>query len=62
MPLFGAVCPNEKGIGMHVFLILCSNDTNSGHEGIALQLTMRKKFEVLGDVRPNAIVIDKNET
>ena len=62
MPLFGAVCPNEKGIGMHVFLMICSNDTNSGHEGIALQLTMRKKFEVLGDVRPNAIVIDKNET
>ena len=36
MPLFGVVCPNEKGIGMHVFLMLCSNDKNSGHEGIAL--------------------------
>jgi hypothetical protein len=62
MPLFGAVCPNEKDIGMPVFLMLCSNDKNSGHEGIALQLTMTKVFEVLEDIRPNAIVIDKNKT
>jgi hypothetical protein len=46
---------------MHVFLMLCSNDKNSGHEGIALQLTMRNFFEVLGGVRLNAIVIDKNK-
>jgi hypothetical protein len=62
MPLFGVVCPNEKSIGMHVFLMLCSNDKNSGHEGSALQLTMTKVFEVLEDIRPNAIVVDKNKT
>ena len=50
MPLFRVVCHNGKGIVMHVFLMLCSNDKNSGHEGIALQLTMRKVFEVLGDI------------
>jgi len=53
MPLFGVVCPNEESIGMLVFLMLCSNDKNSGHEGIALQLTMTKVFEVLGDVCSN---------
>ena len=62
MPLFGVVYFNEKGIGIPMFLMLCSNDKNSGHEETALQLTMRKVFEVLGDIRPNAIVIDKNKT
>ena len=62
MPLFGGVCPNEKGIGMLVFLMLCSYDKNSGHEEIALQLTMTKVFEVLEDIRSNAIVIDRNKT
>jgi hypothetical protein len=43
-------------------LMLCSNDKNSGHEKIALQLTMTKVFEILEDIRPNAIVVDKNKT
>jgi hypothetical protein len=51
VPLFGVVCPNEKNIGIPVFLMLYSNNKNSEHEGIALQLTMRIFFEVLKDVR-----------
>jgi hypothetical protein len=39
--------------------MLCSTDKGSGQEGVALQLNLKAVFDRLGDVRPNAIVIDK---
>jgi hypothetical protein len=42
--------------------MLCSADKGSGQEGVALELTMKAVFDRLGDVRPNAIVIDKSNT
>ena len=62
MPLFGAMCPNKTGLGMPVFLMICSNDNESGQVGIALYLTLKAVFENMDSIRPNAIVIDKDKT
>jgi hypothetical protein len=62
LPLYAAMCPNFQGIGMPIFLMLCSADKGSGQEGVALELTIKAVFDRLGDVRPNAIVIDKSNT
>ena len=62
MPLFGAMCPNKAGLGMPVFLMICSNDNESGQLGTALYLTLKVVFGNMGSIRPNAIVIDKDKT
>lgn len=62
MPLYAGVCPNTSGLGMPIFLMLCSADKDSGQEGTALWLTMRVVFKNMGAIRPNAIVIDKSKT
>ena len=62
MPLFEVVCPNVEDIGMFIYLMLCSNDKNNAYEDISLRLTIKKIFEILRYVRPNAIVINKNKT
>jgi hypothetical protein len=59
LPLYAAMCPNFQSIGMPIYLMLCSTDKGSGQEGVALQLNLKAVFDRLGDVRPNAIVIDK---
>ena len=62
MPLFGAMCPNKVGLGMPVFLMICSNDNESGQVGTALYLTLKVVFGNMGSIWPNAIVIDKDKT
>jgi hypothetical protein len=47
---------------MPIFLMLCRVDKRSRQESVALEFTMKVVFDRLGDVRPNAIVIDKSNT
>lgn len=62
MPLFSGMCPNANGLGMSVFMMLCSNDKEQGHVGTALSLTIKAVFFNMSTIRPNAIVIDKDKT
>ena len=62
MPLFAGVCPNASGLGMPIFIMLCSDDNESGQVGTALWLTMKAVFRNMDGIRPNAIVIDKDKT
>jgi hypothetical protein len=49
-------------LGMPIFLMLCSTDNETGQEQTALYLTMKAVFLNMGNIRPNAIVIDKSQT
>ena len=39
--------------------MLCTNDARSHHEQLALEMTLKKIFQRMKGVRPNALVIDK---
>jgi hypothetical protein len=62
LPLYAAIVPNQDGIGIPVFYMLCSNVPKQGHEGIAIEIALTHVFESLGKIRPSAIVIDKHKT
>ena len=62
LPLYAAMCPNNRRYGRPIFLMLCSKDYQEGHEATTLRLTMWAVFERMGPMRPNAIVIDKSAT
>jgi hypothetical protein len=62
MPLYAGMCPNAHGLGMPIFLMLCSADNETSEEQTALYLTMKAVFLNMGNIRPNAIVIDKSQT
>ena len=62
LPLYGAMCPNNRGYGMPIFLMLCSKDLQERYEATALKLTLRAVFERMGPIRPNAKLIDKSAT
>ena len=62
LPLYAAMCPNNRGYGMPIFLMLCSKDYQAGHEATPLKLTLQAVFERMGPITPNAIVIDKSTT
>ena len=53
------MCPNGRGLGMPIFIMLCLSDVKSGQESMALKLMMKVVFYKMGSVRPNAIIIDK---
>ncbi|KAJ7558833.1 hypothetical protein O6H91_04G058000 [Diphasiastrum complanatum] len=59
LPLYAAAVPNQDGVGMPVFFMLCSADSGSRHESIALRLAFRAVFQHLS-VRPAAILINKS--
>ncbi len=61
LPLYGAVLPNQNGVGIPIWLMLCSNDVGTSQEKVALELTFKMVFAKLGQVRPAAIVIDKSQ-
>jgi hypothetical protein len=44
MPLFAGMCPNKAGLGMPIFLMLCSDDNESGQVDTALYLTIKTVF------------------
>lgn len=61
LPLYAAVLPNQNGVGIPIWLMLCSNDVGTSQEKVALELTFKTVFMKLGEVRPAAIVIDKSQ-
>jgi hypothetical protein len=61
LPLYAAIVPNQDGIGIPVFYMLCSNDVKEGHEGLAIEIALSHVFGSLGEVRPSAIIIDKHK-
>ena len=58
LPLYVAVAPNEKRVGIPLWYMLCTNDAGSHHEQLALEMTRKKIFQRMKGVRPNALVID----
>ena len=62
LPLYAAVAPNEHGVGIPLWYMLCTNDTGSQHEQLALEMTLKIIFEKMEGVRPKALVIDKSWT
>ena len=40
LPLYAAMCPNARGLGIPIFLMLCSSDVKSGQKSMALRLTI----------------------
>ena len=47
---------------MPIFYMLCSKDKGQGHQGIAIEITLEYVFKNIGNVRPSAILIDKDMT
>ena len=47
---------------MLIFLMICSNDNESGQVGTTLYLTMKAVFRNMGSIWPNAIVINKDKS
>jgi hypothetical protein len=62
MSLFAGMCPNKAGLGMPIFLMLCSDDNESGQVGTTLYLTIKAVIRNIGTIRPNATIIDKDKT
>jgi hypothetical protein len=62
MLLYAGMCPNACGLEMPIFFMLCSVDSKRGQEQTALYLTMNSVFLNMGNIRPNAIIIDKSQT
>ena len=62
LPLYVVVAPNQSGIGMPLWYILCSSETSSGEDQAALAMTLTIVFKRMSKVGPNAIVIDKSLT
>ncbi|KAI5064240.1 hypothetical protein GOP47_0020910 [Adiantum capillus-veneris] len=44
LPLYGAVLPNQTGIGIPIWLMLCSIDVGTNQEKVALELTFKMIF------------------
>ena len=60
LPLYAAVLPNQNGIGIPIWLMLCTSDVGTNQESKALELTFKMIFSRMHEIRPAAIVIDKN--
>ena len=59
MPLYVIAAPNEQGVRIPLWHILCTNDIRSQHEQQTLEMTLKVIFERMEDVRVDALVIDK---
>ena len=62
LPSYVAVVPNDDGRGMPVFYMLCFKHKGQGHQGIAIEIALEYVFKNIGNVRPNAILINKDMT
>ena len=61
LPLYAAVLPNQQGVGLPIWFMLCTVDPGCRHDVIALSLTLKIIFGRIGNVRPSALVIDKSQ-
>jgi hypothetical protein len=60
LSLYVAVAPNEQGVGIPLWYMLCTNDSGSQHEQLVLEITIKIIFERLEGIQPNVLVIDKS--
>lgn len=60
LPLYAAVLPNQNGVGIPIWLMMCTNDVGTNQESMALELTFKTIFSRMHEIRPAAIVIDKH--
>lgn len=61
LPLYAAVLPNQHGVGMPIWFMMCTNDPGSNQESVALEITLKTIFSKMNHVRPTALVIDKSQ-
>ncbi|MCO5557658.1 hypothetical protein L7F22_011226 [Adiantum nelumboides] len=61
LPLFAPVLPNQLGVGISIWFMLCTCDVGARHEVIALEITIKRIFSRMANVRPSALVIDKSQ-
>ncbi|MCO5578720.1 hypothetical protein L7F22_032565 [Adiantum nelumboides] len=61
LPLFAAMLPNQLGVGIPIWFMLCTCDVGARHEVIALEITIKRIFSRMANVRPSALVIDKSQ-
>ncbi|MCO5583846.1 hypothetical protein L7F22_037761 [Adiantum nelumboides] len=61
LPLFAAVLPNQLGVGIPIWFMLCTCDVGARHEVIALEITIKRIFSRMANVRLSALVIDKSQ-
>ncbi|MCO5568072.1 hypothetical protein L7F22_021767 [Adiantum nelumboides] len=61
LPLFAAVLPNQLGVDIPIWFMLCTCDVGAHHEVIALEITIKRIFSRMANVRPSALVIDKSQ-
>ncbi|MCO5587831.1 hypothetical protein L7F22_041783 [Adiantum nelumboides] len=61
LPLFAVVLPNQLGVGIPIWFMLCTCDNGARHEVIALEITIKRIFSRMANVRPSALVIDKSQ-
>jgi len=62
LPLYAMVVPNQDGITILIFYMLCSKDKDVGHEVIAIELALIHVFSNIEDITPSAFIIDKCKT
>lgn len=60
LPLYGVVLPNQHGMGLPIWFMMCTNDPGTTEESNAIELTFKLIFSRMGNVRPKAIIIDKS--
>ena len=61
LPLYAAVLPNQLGVGMPIWFMLCTCNAGAHHEVIALEKTLHILFSRMRQIRPAALVIDKSQ-
>ena len=60
MPLYAAMAPNQNGVGIPLWYMVCTTRSGHGHEQQALEITLKLMFQRMGCTRPKPIVIDKS--
>lgn len=60
LPLYAAVLPNQNGVGIPIWLMMCTSDIGTNQESKALELTFKTIFSRMREICPAAIVIDKS--
>ncbi|KAI5068324.1 hypothetical protein GOP47_0016669 [Adiantum capillus-veneris] len=60
LPLYAVVLPNQHGVGIPIWFMMCSNDPGLDHERIALEITLSTILSRMGNFRSTALVIDKS--
>ena len=44
LPLYAAILPNQLGTGIPIWLMMCTSDSSTHHESIALEISITMVF------------------